>query len=116
MSEEKQELGLNDLGEISGGYIYHNKKDKEHNEKPYEIIGKDGSIIERFATWQEARNYAYENNISSNWISSEDVEKLKKGEKLTLPKLKPIIPHLYPENPYIDLMKKIESYQKNKKG
>ena len=49
------ELNLEELGEVAGGYIFGRGDDRN---RPWEVINLDGSVVERFATKEEAINLA----------------------------------------------------------
>ena len=76
MSENPlQPLGDEQIDGVAGGYLYC----AEHgsDERHWQVLDKNGDVVERFKSYYDAYYYAYNNGYTTNEINSQELEKLK---------------------------------------
>ena len=69
------ELNLEELGEVAGGYIFGRGDDRN---RPWEVINLDGSVVERFATKEEAINLANIIGLEVKELSYRELEEIRR--------------------------------------
>ena len=69
------ELNLEELGEVAGGYIFGRGDDRN---RPWEVINLDGSVVERFATKEEAINLANIIGLGVKELSYKELEEIRR--------------------------------------
>ena len=69
------ELNLEELGEVAGGYIFGRGDDRN---RPWEVINLDGSVVERFATKEEAVEFARMLGIKEKELTWAEIKELRR--------------------------------------
>lgn len=68
------------LDDVSGGYTF-DSYFCGHKDEPYEVIDdKDGSIVERFASLEDANKYADEHGYSTRRLNWPELYKLRTND------------------------------------
>ena len=72
--------------DVAGGYLfdtYELNGDYTTLQKPFEVVDDKGNVVRRFWSTDDARQFAKENGYSTDWISLEQLQKLRETGSLS---------------------------------
>lgn len=87
MEENKKELNEmspEEMGNVSGGAYFY-AKGFGHDHLSHEIIGDKGEIIASFHTKEDAMDFANSKGISTQELTFDQLEQIRKGKPTGLP-------------------------------
>ena len=70
-----QRLDDEQVEEVAGGYLY--CASDESDDRHWQVLDKNGDVVERFASYYDAYYYANKNGYTANEINSNELAKLK---------------------------------------
>ena len=70
-----QPLGDGQVEEVAGGYLYCERHDGD--ERHWQVLDKNGNVVERFVSYYDAYYWAINNGYGANEINKDELATLR---------------------------------------